>query len=73
MLQEIKAREEAMLILDRRTIDAIVPGEQQPEADHKITSENSMTGRQNDKAYRTARNGGSFSYDLYTEGKRSLS
>ena len=30
MLQEIKAREEAMLILDRRTIDAIVPGEQQP-------------------------------------------
>ena len=30
-----------------------------------------MTGRQNDKAYRTARSGGSFSYDLYTEGKRS--
>lgn len=72
MLEKIKADEEAMLRLDRRTVDAITPGEQQPEADHKVSSENSMTGYQDNDAYRTVRQGGSFSYDLYTEGRTDL-
>lgn len=73
MLRKIKASEEALLELDRRTVDAIVPGEQQPEADHKILSENTSTGNENGKAYRTIRRGGSLSYDLYTEGNTNLS
>ena len=73
MLDKIKADEAAALELDRRTVDAIVPGEQQPEADHKIQSLNSMTGNQDNKPYRTVRRGGSFSYDLYPDGNTNLS
>ncbi len=73
MLDKIKADEAAALELDRRTVDAIVPGEQQPEADHKIQSQASMTGNQDNKPYRTVRRGGSFSYDLYPDGNTNLS
>ena len=73
MLEKIKADEAAALELDRRTVDAIVPGEQQPEADHKIQSQNSTTGNQDNKPYRTVRRGGSFSYDLYPDGNTGLS
>ena len=73
MLEKIKADEAAALELDRRTVDAIVPGEQQPEADHKIQSQNSTTGNQDNKPYRTVRRGGSFSYDLYPDGNTNLS
>jgi hypothetical protein len=73
MLDKIKADEAAMLELDRRTVDAIVPGEQQPEADHKMTSQNSMTGNEDNKPYRTFRRGGSFSFDLYPDGNTNLS
>ena len=73
MLDKIKADEAAALELDRRTVDAIVPGEQQPEADHKIQSQNSTTGNQDNKPYRTVRRGGSFSYDLYPDGNTNLS
>ena len=73
MLDKIKADEAAALELDRRTVDAIVPGEQQPEADHKIQSQNSTTGNQDNKPYRTVRRGGSFSYDLYPDGNTGLS
>ena len=73
MLEKIKADEAAALELDRRTVDAIVPGEQQPEADHKIQSQNSTSGNQDNKAYRTVRRGGSFSYDLYPDGNTGLS
>ena len=73
MLEKIKADEAAALELDRRTVDAIVPGEQQPEADHKMTSQNSMTGNEDNKPYRTFRRGGSFSFDLYPDGNTNLS
>ena len=73
MLEKIKADEAAALELDRRTVDAIVPGEQQPEADHKMTSQNSTTGNQDNKPYRTLRRGGSFSFDLYPDGNTNLS
>ena len=36
--------EEEALILDRRTIDKVAPGEQQPEVDHQMQSLNSKTG-----------------------------
>ena len=72
MLSRMRQAEEAMLQLDRRTVDAIVPGEQQPEADHKFQNDGSNSDRQENKTYRTVRRGGSFSYDLYTDGNEKL-
>lgn len=71
-LQERKAEEEARIALDRRTVDAIAPGEQQPEADHLMKSENSTKGNFEGRAWRDAKDGGYFSYVLSTEGKSGL-
>lgn len=70
--------EEELLILDRRTIDKVAPGEQQPEVDHNLQSENSQTGSHNGEFYRDAGscsggNGGFFSYNLLTNGEKDLS
>jgi hypothetical protein len=72
MLAQIKADEAAMLALDARTVDKVTPGEQQPEADHRMRSENSSTGNESNKPYRTARRGGFFSYELDTAGLGDL-
>ena len=73
MLAQIRAEEAAMLALDRRTVDAVTPGEQQPEVDHKMNAENSSTGNEDNKPYRTVRRGGSFSYELFTDNLEDLS
>ncbi len=73
MLAQIRADEAAMLALDRRTIDAVTPGEQQPEIDHKMSQENSSTGNESNKPYRTIRRGGYFSYELFTDNLEDLS
>lgn len=70
---EQKAEEEARIALDRRTVDAIATGEQQPEADHLMKNENSTKGNFNGKAWRDAKDGGYFSYVLSTEGKSDMS
>jgi uncharacterized protein len=61
---ELKAGEQQALELDRKTIDRIVPGEQQPEADHKMKQEGSESGNYRDKAYRHALAPAWFSYEL---------
>lgn len=61
--------EKEKLILEGRTLDAVAPGEQQPETDHKMKAERSMTGVTRDVFYRDAARGGWFSYDLATRGK----
>lgn len=61
---ELKAGEQQALELDRKTIDRIVPGEQQPEADHKMKQEGSESGNFQDKAYRHALAPAWFSYEL---------
>ena len=66
MLAKIRADEEAALKLDRRTIDKVTPGEQQPEIDHLMVNDNSNTGNQDNKPYRMAFRNGSFSYVLAT-------
>ena len=71
-LKERKAEEEARIALDRRTVDAIAPGEQQPETDHLMKSENSTKGNFEGRAWRDAKDGGYFSYVLSTEGKSGL-
>ncbi len=61
------------LALEKRTIDFVAPGEQQPETDHAMQKENSGTGNNLNEFYRDARNGGYFSYDLATGSEPDLS
>lgn len=65
--------EQQKLAVQKRTVDFVAPGEQQPEADHFIQKENSGTGNHQDEFWRDARNGGYFSYRLNTNKETSLS
>jgi hypothetical protein len=65
--------EKEKLALEKRTIDFVAPGEQQPETDHGMQQENSTTGNNFNEFYRDARNGGFFSYDLTTKSETNLS
>ena len=67
-----KAKEEFMLALDRRTVDAVNTGEQQPEADHFMESEGSNRGVFNGQAWRDATGDGYFAYRMKTEGADKL-
>jgi hypothetical protein len=71
-LDSIATGDRAMLALQRRTIDAVAPGEQQPEIDHAMQSSNSATGMYLDKFWRDASNEGYFSYNLATNGETDL-
>lgn len=70
---KMKAEEEKKIELDRRTVDAVGTGEQQPEVDHQMKYENSSKGNFEGEAWRDARNGGYFEYTLATEGREDLS
>ena len=59
--------------LEARTVDKVQPGEQQPETDHKMETDNSYTGNSNDVFYRDARDGHYFSYLMQTAGRTDLS
>jgi hypothetical protein len=72
-LDSIALIEKTKLALDKRTIDFVAPGEQQPEADHLIQKENSNTGNSMDAFWRDARNNGYFSYQLATSNQTNLS
>ena len=71
-LDSIGLIEKKQLALDKRTIDFVAPGEQQPEADHLIQKENSTTGNSMDAFWRDARNNGYFSYQLATGNQTNL-
>ena len=59
--------------MQKRTVDFVAPGEQQPEADHKMQKENSNTGNTSDEFFRDARNEGYFSYSMATNSEPGLS
>jgi uncharacterized protein len=59
--------------LQKRTIDFVAPGEQQPEVDHAMERQSSNTGNNMDEFWREARNGGYFSYKLSTNNETGLS
>ena len=59
--------------LEARTVDKVQPGEQQPETDHRMETDGSMTGNSNDVFYRDARDGHFFSYLMQTGGRTDLS
>lgn len=65
--------EKAKLELQKRTIDYVMPGEQQPETDHAMQSEKSNKGNNMNEFFREARSGGYFSYDLATNSETDLS
>jgi len=64
--------EERRLALDRRTVDAVNTGEQQPEADHFMEVRSSASGNFNGEPWRDASNGGFFSYRMRTGGDSDL-
>ena len=68
---EIKAREAEMLRIESITVDAVNFGEQQPEVDHNMQSENSIAGNYQGQSYRHAENGW-FSCVLDTKGEKNL-
>ena len=58
---QLAAEQEAARQLAARTVDEVVFGEQQPEQDHAVKSENSYTGHAGGRAWRDAASGGFFS------------
>ena len=72
-LDSLADLEKEKLVLEKRTIDFVAPGEQQPETDHGMQKENSNTGNNLNHFWREAANGGYFSYDLVTGSKTNLS
>lgn len=73
MLDNMRENERIKLELDKRTVDAIKTGEQQPESDHKMRNRNSQTGALHDVAWRDARDKGFLQYSLKTGGQKNIS
>lgn len=71
-VDSITVVEKQKLELQKRTIDFVAPGEQQPEADHFIQKQNSNAGNQHDEFWRDARGDGYFSYQLSTNNETGL-
>jgi DUF1680 family protein len=61
---ELAIKQKAEQELAARTVDEITFGEQQPEKDHNVQSTSSRTGRHQDRPWRDATSGGSFSATL---------
>ncbi|HUC80799.1 MAG TPA: beta-L-arabinofuranosidase domain-containing protein [Flavisolibacter sp.] len=59
--------------VQKRTIDFVAPGEQQPEVDHQMQVKNSNTGNHLDEFWRDATNEGFFSYRMATNNETDLS
>lgn len=72
-LDSLATIEKEKLAIEKRTIDFVAPGEQQPEADHGIQKSNSNTGNHLDEFWRDARNNGYFSYNMATNKETGLS
>ncbi|MDQ0638369.1 DUF1680 family protein [Pedobacter sp. W3I1] len=71
-LDSLQKLESEKLLLEKRTVDFVAPGEQQPEADHQLLQNISQTGTFSDQFWRSANNGGYFSYLLDTRGETRL-
>lgn len=71
-LDSLSKIEQQKIALQKRTIDEVAPGEQQPEVDHILKQEQSKTGVLDNKLWRDASNGGFFSYLMNTNDADSL-
>ena len=72
-LADLAKAEQERQALEARTVDKVQPGEQQPETDHKMETDQSYTGNSNDVFYRDARDGHYFSYLMQTGSNEQLS
>ena len=72
-LDNLAKQEQERQELEARTTDKVQPGEQQPESDHFMETDNSTVGNTNDVFFRDARDGHYFSYLMQTGGKTDLS
>jgi uncharacterized protein len=72
-LDSLSNMEKKRMELESRTIDFVATGEQQPETDHAMQSENSGTGNTHNEFYRDASRGGFFSYEMKTNSETNLS
>lgn len=65
--------EKEKIAIEKRTVDFVSPGEQQPETDHVMHQENSRSGNANGEFFREAGSNGYFSYELKTNSQSNLS
>ena len=72
-LDNLAKQEQERQALEERTVDKVQPGEQQPESDHFMETDDSFIGNSNDVFYRDASNGHYFSYLMQTGGRTDLS
>ena len=72
-VDDLAKQEQERQALEARTIDKVQPGEQQPETDHKMETDQSQVGNTNDTFWRDARDGHFFSYLMQTGGNTNLS
>jgi len=72
-LDSLAILETQKIELEKRTIDFVAPGEQQPEVDHSADKQNSISGNSQNEFWRNASNGGYFSYKLSTSKETGLS
>ena len=72
-LDNLAKQEQERQALEERTVDKVQPGEQQPESDHFMETDDSFVGNTNDVFFRDARDGHYFSYLMQTGGKTDLS
>lgn len=72
-MDSLSAIENEKIALEKRTIDFVATGEQQPETDHNMQNENSGSGNTNHEFYRDASRGGYFSYEMKTNSETDLS
>lgn len=69
----LTAVENKKIAIEKRTIDFVATGEQQPETDHALESRNSNSGNTHNEFYRDASGDGYFSYEMKTNGEAGLS
>ena len=72
-MQKLADEEKARQALEARTVDKVNPGEQQPETDHRMETDDSSKGNTEGVFFRDARDGHFFSYLMQTKGETNLS
>lgn len=72
-MQKLADEEKARQALEARTVDKVNPGEQQPETDHRMETDDSNKGNTECIFFRDAKDGHYFSYLMQTKGETNLS
>lgn len=72
-MQKLADEEKARQALEARTVDKVNPGEQQPETDHRMETDDSNKGNTEGIFFRDAKDGHYFCYLMQTKGETNLS